>query len=62
MSCMPDRGSLNDDSLQSWKFGWNFAAVTAVTMLAYAWFTIKTTAWREVTLVPLHFVSDVCFS
>jgi ABC-type transport system involved in Fe-S cluster assembly fused permease/ATPase subunit len=43
---MADRGSSKDDSLQSWKFGWNFAAVTAVTMLAYAWFTIKTTAWR----------------
>lgn len=30
----------------SYKFGLTFAAVTAVTMGAYAWFTIKTTAWR----------------
>jgi ABC transporter ATM len=30
----------------SYKCGWNFAAVTAVTMLAYAWFTIRTTSWR----------------
>ncbi|KAJ9092730.1 Iron-sulfur clusters transporter atm1, mitochondrial [Naganishia adeliensis] len=30
----------------SYKFGWDFAAVTASTMIAYSWFTIKTTAWR----------------
>jgi ATP-binding cassette subfamily B (MDR/TAP) protein 7 len=30
----------------SYKCGWDFAAVTVVTMAAYAWFTIKTTAWR----------------
>ncbi|EJT51454.1 ATP-binding cassette (ABC) transporter [Trichosporon asahii var. asahii CBS 8904] len=30
----------------SYKFGWDFAAVTALTMLAYTWFTVKTTAWR----------------
>ncbi|GAA6061487.1 hypothetical protein JCM10212_002566 [Sporobolomyces blumeae] len=30
----------------SYKFGWDFAAVTLVTMAAYSWFTIKTTAWR----------------
>lgn len=30
----------------SWKFGWDFAAVTAITMLFYTWFTVKTTAWR----------------
>ncbi|KAK4047946.1 Iron-sulfur clusters transporter atm1, mitochondrial [Microbotryomycetes sp. JL221] len=30
----------------SYKFGWDFAAVTLTTMAAYAWFTIKTTAWR----------------
>ncbi|RPA98937.1 P-loop containing nucleoside triphosphate hydrolase protein [Choiromyces venosus 120613-1] len=30
----------------TYKFGPNFAAVTAVTMLAYTVFTIKTTAWR----------------
>lgn len=33
-------------SLQSWKFGWTFAAVTAATMVTYSWFTIVTTAWR----------------
>ncbi|ORY84119.1 P-loop containing nucleoside triphosphate hydrolase protein [Leucosporidium creatinivorum] len=30
----------------SYKFGWDFAAVTLATMGAYSWFTIKTTAWR----------------
>jgi len=30
----------------SWKFGSDFALVTAVTMAAYAWFTIRTTSWR----------------
>lgn len=30
----------------SYNFGWNFAALTLVTMAGYAWFTIKTTAWR----------------
>lgn len=30
----------------SWKFGWDFAAVTAGTMAAYAWFTVTTTSWR----------------
>lgn len=30
----------------SYKCGWDFAAVTMVTMAAYAWFTIRTTAWR----------------
>ncbi|WWD04175.1 iron-sulfur clusters transporter ATM1, mitochondrial [Kwoniella europaea PYCC6329] len=30
----------------SWKFGWDFAAVTAITMGLYTWFTVKTTAWR----------------
>ncbi|BGP25073.1 Iron-sulfur clusters transporter atm1, mitochondrial [Rhodotorula toruloides] len=30
----------------SYKFGWDFAAVTLATMAAYSWFTIKTTAWR----------------
>jgi ATP-binding cassette subfamily B (MDR/TAP) protein 7 len=32
--------------LQSWKFGWDFAAVTAITMGIYTWFTVTTTAWR----------------
>nr|ODN90933.1 iron-sulfur clusters transporter ATM1, mitochondrial [Cryptococcus depauperatus CBS 7855] len=30
----------------SYKFGWDFAAVTAITMLLYTWFTVRTTAWR----------------
>ncbi|KDN38140.1 putative ATP-binding cassette transporter protein, mitochondrial [Tilletiaria anomala UBC 951] len=30
----------------SYKCGPTFAAVTAVTMAAYSWFTIKTTSWR----------------
>ncbi|PWN31439.1 putative ATP-binding cassette transporter protein, mitochondrial [Meira miltonrushii] len=30
----------------TYKCGINFAAVTAITMAAYAWFTIRTTAWR----------------
>ncbi|EIW71461.1 hypothetical protein TREMEDRAFT_37845, partial [Tremella mesenterica DSM 1558] len=30
----------------SWKFGWDFAAVTAITMGLYTWFTFRTTAWR----------------
>ncbi|BGP40527.1 Iron-sulfur clusters transporter atm1, mitochondrial [Rhodotorula kratochvilovae] len=30
----------------SYKFGWDFAAITVVTMAAYSWFTIKTTSWR----------------
>lgn len=33
-------------AILSWKFGWDFAAVTAITMAAYTWFTVKTTAWR----------------
>ncbi|TCD61866.1 Iron-sulfur clusters transporter atm1, mitochondrial [Steccherinum ochraceum] len=30
----------------SYNFGWNFAAITVVTMAAYTWFTVRTTAWR----------------
>ncbi|KAK4688534.1 ATP-binding cassette, subfamily B (MDR/TAP), member 7, partial [Tremellales sp. Uapishka_1] len=30
----------------SYKFGWDFAAVTAVTMGLYSWFTVRTTSWR----------------
>ncbi|KAL7425175.1 Iron-sulfur clusters transporter atm1, mitochondrial [Cryptotrichosporon argae] len=30
----------------SYKFGWDFAAVTAGTMALYTWFTVQTTAWR----------------
>lgn len=31
---------------QTWKFGYDFAMVTAGTMAAYAWFTVRTTSWR----------------
>ncbi|KAK4701515.1 ATP-binding cassette, subfamily B (MDR/TAP), member 7, partial [Phenoliferia sp. Uapishka_3] len=30
----------------SYKFGWDFAAVTFLTMAGYSWFTIRTTSWR----------------
>ncbi|KAH9921201.1 P-loop containing nucleoside triphosphate hydrolase protein [Epithele typhae] len=30
----------------SYNFGWNFAAITVVTMAAYTWFTVRTTSWR----------------
>ncbi|KIP06263.1 hypothetical protein PHLGIDRAFT_91112 [Phlebiopsis gigantea 11061_1 CR5-6] len=30
----------------TYNFGWNFAAITLVTMGAYTWFTVRTTAWR----------------
>ncbi|WVR07997.1 iron-sulfur clusters transporter ATM1, mitochondrial [Kwoniella sp. DSM 27419] len=30
----------------SYKFGWDFAAVTVITMGLYTWFTVQTTAWR----------------
>jgi len=30
----------------SYKFGWDFAAITVVTMAAYTWFTVRTTSWR----------------
>ncbi|KAG5637015.1 Iron-sulfur clusters transporter atm1, mitochondrial [Sphagnurus paluster] len=30
----------------TYKFGWDFAAITAVTMAAYTWFTVRTTSWR----------------
>lgn len=33
-------------SILTYHFGPSFAAVTAATMGAYAWFTIQTTAWR----------------
>ncbi|GJJ68195.1 ATP-binding cassette, subfamily B, mitochondrial transporter ATM [Entomortierella parvispora] len=33
-------------SILTYQFGPSFAAVTAATMGAYAWFTIQTTAWR----------------
>nr|GAT55493.1 predicted protein [Mycena chlorophos] len=30
----------------TYKFGWDFAALTAATLVAYTWFTIRTTSWR----------------
>ncbi|KAG7089267.1 Iron-sulfur clusters transporter atm1, mitochondrial [Marasmius oreades] len=30
----------------TYKFGWNFAAITVGTLAAYTWFTVRTTAWR----------------
>ncbi|KAI0048527.1 P-loop containing nucleoside triphosphate hydrolase protein [Auriscalpium vulgare] len=30
----------------TYKFGWDYAAITLVTMAAYTWFTVRTTAWR----------------
>ncbi|KAH8118241.1 iron-sulfur clusters transporter ATM1 [Phellopilus nigrolimitatus] len=30
----------------TYKFGWDYAAVVAATMLAYTWFTVRTTSWR----------------
>ncbi|OBZ66221.1 Iron-sulfur clusters transporter ATM1, mitochondrial [Grifola frondosa] len=30
----------------TYKFGWDFAAITLLTMAAYTWFTVRTTAWR----------------
>lgn len=31
---------------QSYNFGINFASVTLMTMIAYTWFTVRTTSWR----------------
>ncbi|KAJ7074357.1 P-loop containing nucleoside triphosphate hydrolase protein [Mycena amicta] len=30
----------------TYKFGWDFAALTTITLAAYTWFTIRTTSWR----------------
>ncbi|KII89736.1 hypothetical protein PLICRDRAFT_39892 [Plicaturopsis crispa FD-325 SS-3] len=30
----------------TYKFGWDFAAITIATMAAYTWFTVRTTSWR----------------
>ncbi|KAL0574149.1 Iron-sulfur clusters transporter atm1, mitochondrial [Marasmius crinis-equi] len=30
----------------TYKFGWNFAAITVGTLAAYTWFTVRTTSWR----------------
>lgn len=39
-------GYLTVGAFQTYNFGWNFAAITLVTMAAYTWFTVRTTAWR----------------
>jgi len=35
-----------DTGIKTYKFGWDFAAVTALAMVAYTWFTVRTTSWR----------------
>ncbi|RDX39738.1 hypothetical protein OH76DRAFT_1562335 [Lentinus brumalis] len=30
----------------TYKFGWDYAAITVATMAAYTWFTVRTTSWR----------------
>ncbi|EIW84389.1 P-loop containing nucleoside triphosphate hydrolase protein [Coniophora puteana RWD-64-598 SS2] len=30
----------------TYKFGWDFAAITGITLAAYTWFTVRTTSWR----------------
>ncbi|KAI6125090.1 P-loop containing nucleoside triphosphate hydrolase protein [Pisolithus croceorrhizus] len=30
----------------TYKFGWDFAAITLTTLAAYTWFTVRTTSWR----------------
>ncbi|KAH8831486.1 P-loop containing nucleoside triphosphate hydrolase protein [Flagelloscypha sp. PMI_526] len=30
----------------TYNFGWNYAAITLGTLVAYTWFTVRTTAWR----------------
>ncbi|KAI0058799.1 P-loop containing nucleoside triphosphate hydrolase protein [Artomyces pyxidatus] len=30
----------------TYKFGWDYAAITLATMAAYTWFTVRTTSWR----------------
>ncbi|KAJ2929640.1 hypothetical protein H1R20_g7456, partial [Candolleomyces eurysporus] len=30
----------------TYKFGWDFAAITAGAMVLYTWFTVRTTSWR----------------
>ncbi|KAF6755428.1 iron-sulfur clusters transporter ATM1 [Ephemerocybe angulata] len=30
----------------TYKFGWDFAAITAGALVLYTWFTVRTTAWR----------------
>lgn len=45
----PNRG-WNDSGLnlcrQTYKFGWDFAAITAGALVLYTWFTVRTTSWR----------------
>lgn len=43
---------------QSYNFGWDFAAITVITMAAYSWFTIKTTSWRCVASLCNCYAAD----
>ncbi|KAG2107598.1 P-loop containing nucleoside triphosphate hydrolase protein [Suillus cothurnatus] len=31
----------------TWKFGWDFAAITVTALAAYTWFTVRTTSWSD---------------
>ncbi|KAF9001584.1 P-loop containing nucleoside triphosphate hydrolase protein [Cyathus striatus] len=30
----------------TYKFGWDFAAITGISLVLYTWFTVRTTSWR----------------
>ena len=55
----PSSAADRESQYQSYKFGWDFAAVTALTMIAYSWFTIKTTAWRCVRACRLSYSKNI---
>jgi ATP-binding cassette, subfamily B (MDR/TAP), member 7 len=38
---------------KTYKFGWDFAAVTVGTLILYTWFTVRTTSWRFELLLSL---------
>lgn len=40
-----------DNIRQTYKFGWDFALITLLTMAGYTWFTVRTTAWRYVSFL-----------
>ena len=39
------------NNFQTYKFGQDFAAIMALTMAVYTWFTVRTTLWRSVLVV-----------
>lgn len=47
-NCLGDDLSLSF-SYQTYKFGWDFAAITVLAMATYTWFTVQTTSWRCVS-------------